>query len=564
MKRKILVVDDQEVNRLILSEILKDDYDILEAEDGVKALEIIGALKNDLSAVILDIVMPNKDGFEVLKEIRKDQTLASLPVIVATQHEGEESELKSLTMGASDFISKPYNAKIIIHRLKNLIKLREATITIGLVEMDMLTGILNREGFFNKVSEALKSDPEGEYDLVALNIERFKIINDAYGDAEGDNLLIEIAWILNGIAAETGAIVGRMQADQFMFMLRRDKGRLSEIIDDICDKMSDYPIPMKIEVKFGIYEISDDKMSVNQMCDRAWLAAKEVTGIVNETYLVYRESMHDKIVKEQNILNEMSRSLVDGHFHVYLQGKYEVATGRIAGAEALIRWIHPEFGFMTPGDFIPVFEKNGFISHIDMFVWDRVCELIAEWKDRFDKLIPVSVNVSRKDLYNENLPQILMYTLDKHGIEPQWIHLEITETAYTDDSEQLIEMVSTLKDMGFIFEMDDFGSGYSSLNMLSDMPVDILKLDMKFIQNSQQNDNGMKIIQFVIMLAKWLNLPVVAEGVETEEQLNFLKTIGCTYAQGYYYSKPLPVDEFVNIFTNGEIVDPDDEMMKLG
>ena len=239
----------------------------------------------------------------------------------------------------------------------------------------------------------------------------------------------------------------------------------------------------------------------------------------------------------------MEAAIKEKQFRIFFQPKYDLNTEQIVGAEALVRWNHPVQGFLLPNNFIPVYEKNGFITDVDTYVWERTCEVIAQWKDMGLKRVPVSVNVSRKDIYNTDLPKTLGRILDKYKLEPQDLHLEITETAYTEDSLQLIEGVLKLKERGFVIEMDDFGSGYSSLNMITELPIDILKLDMRFIQAKQKPQSTVDMIKFVIDLAKKLDFEVIAEGVETKEQAQMLRNLGCDYAQGYYYSKPVPCED---------------------
>ncbi|MCD7907270.1 MAG: EAL domain-containing protein, partial [Clostridium sp.] len=261
-------------------------------------------------------------------------------------------------------------------------------------------------------------------------------------------------------------------------------------------------------------------------------------------FATYDDKLRNKLLREQAITDGMESALEEGQFVIYLQPKYRIQDFKLAGAEALIRWNHPEWGFQSPAEFIPLFEKNGFITKLDQFVWDRTCAALRKWDDLGIPPIAVSVNVSRADIYNANLADFLVGTVNKYGLPPSRLHLEITESAYTEDPNQIIETVVNLRKLGFIIEMDDFGSGYSSLNMLNEMPLDILKLDMKFIQSETAKPNKQGILRFIMGLARWMKLSVVAEGVETPEQMERLREIGCDYAQGYYMAKPMPCDEF--------------------
>ena len=254
--------------------------------------------------------------------------------------------------------------------------------------------------------------------------------------------------------------------------------------------------------------------------------------------------LRSKLLREQEIVDSMESALTEGQFEIYLQPKYSIKKNRMVGAEALIRWNHPQWGLQSPALFIPLFERNGFITRLDQYVWDQTCAVMRDWAERGLPPLPISVNVSRADIYNVDLADILTGLLQKYGLLPSSLHLEITESAYTENPRQIIDTVSRLRGMGFVVEMDDFGSGYSSLHMLHEMPVDILKLDMKFIQSEPATLVNQEIMRFIISLANLMKLGVVAEGVETAEQLERLREIGCECVQGYYFSKPLPVKEF--------------------
>ncbi|MEA4971600.1 MAG: EAL domain-containing protein [Candidatus Metalachnospira sp.] len=560
--RKILIVDDQPINRQILCKLLCAEYDTISASNGKEALDILHKEKLGISAILLDIVMPILDGYSVLAELKKDEVLCNIPVIVATQKYGDKSEEKALSLGASDFVTKPYKPEIIRHRLRNLINMHEARETVDIVEKDILTGLLNKEAFYHKASEIILQNPKTDYDIIALDVERFKLINDTYGIHEGDKLLKYIAGKINKISETEDCLCARTNADKFIVLMKRTTNCTQKTISDAINNISDYPLSMKIHIKFGIYEIDDRSIPVTSMCDRAILAANEAKGQYGKSYTYYDDSIRKRLVIEQRITDEMNTALVENQFKVFLQPKYDLVTENISGAEALVRWIHPEWGFMSPAQFIPIFERNGFITELDIFVWDKTCEIIAEWINKANKWVPVSVNVSRKDIYNENLPEILINIVKKHGLQPKNLHLEITETAYTEDSQQLIDVVTKLKELGFTIEMDDFGSGYSSLNMLSELPIDILKLDMNFIQTKNKQNRTKNIMSFIIGLAKWLNLFVVAEGVETKEQVDVLKKLNCNYVQGYYFARPMKASEFTEMLLNSEIssmINPNDK-----
>lgn len=545
-QRQVLVVDDQEINRKILIKILESDYDVITAENGEEALSILHSVGEGISAILLDIMMPILDGYGVLEVLAKDAFSSRIPVLVTSQKDGEDSELKALNFGASDFVSKPYNADILKKRLNNLIVMHEATITVNILKRDVLTGLYSKEAFMHMVDLRLKREMNKKYDIVALDIVNFKLVNDTYGVEEGNKLLGYLADKLEIITKKKHNLCARVYADQFLLFMERTESYLECMVDDIESSMIAYPVDMKLHVKFGIYNVDDINVNVNAMCDRAVMAVKSIKSDFNKQYAYYDDSFREKMLVEQEITNDIDLALKDNQFKVYLQPKYNILEGKLAGAEALVRWIHPEKGFMNPGQFISILEKNGFITDLDIYVWNKTCEYIARWIKTGKKYVPVSVNVSRKDVYKQNLPEILMDIVTAHGLLPKHLHLEITESAYTENQEQLLSVVEKLKEQGFIIEMDDFGSGYSSLNMLSEFPIDILKLDMKFIQNSGSNIKNRSIMSSVIDLAKKIDLSVVAEGVEEQSQVTMLKGMGCDMVQGYYFAKPLTEEEFRN------------------
>ena len=289
------------------------------------------------------------------------------------------------------------------------------------------------------------------------------------------------------------------------------------------------------------------------MCDRALLAAVSIKGNYDCRMIQFNDKMHEKMMMEQKIINTMVESLEKGEFMVYLQPKVEIDTGRIIGAEALVRWNHPKLGIISPCDFIPVFEQNGFIYTVDLYVWEKACSMMRAWRMAGLTEIPVSVNVSRTDLYHEDLPDRLVQLTETYGLSPQALHLEITESVYVRDASQMLIAIKRLKKAGFMIEMDDFGSGYSSLNILYELPIDVMKLDMMFLGRADHEARRRTVMRLVINLAKELNLQIIAEGVETEEQAQLLKCLGCGLAQGYLYGRPVPEPEFTRCLPMKEI-----------
>ena len=542
-KKKILVVEDNELNRELLCQILSSEYNVLEAENGQAALDILKQYGEGISLILLDIVMPVMDGYTFLSVMKAEPAFSSIPVIVATQNDGESDEVAALSHGAADFVAKPYKPQIILHRAANIINLRETAAMINLIQYDRLTGLYSKEFFYQMVKDILLRNPDREYDIICSDIENFKLINDVFGVPTGDRLLCAVGDMYRQ-RAEGRGICGRLNSDRFACLIERCGDYTDEMFIEASEQVNEEANIKNIAMKWGVYTIVDSSISVEQMCDRALLAACSIKGQYGKYFAEYDDMLRNMMLKKQAITDCMESALDQKQFQVYYQPKYRISDEKMAGAEALVRWKHPEWGMQSPAEFIPLFEENGFITKLDQFVWDKVCSDMKEWDAKGFPQIAVSVNVSRADIYNADLAGILKETVKKYGLPAARLHLEITESAYTENPKQIIDMVSLLRDIGFVIEMDDFGSGYYSLNMLNEMPIDILKLDMKFIRSETAKPNSQGILQFIIDLARWMHLDVVAEGVETAEQLERLRQIGCDYVQGYYFARPMPCEEF--------------------
>ena len=546
MSKKILIVDDNEMNRAILCGALGEEYDILEATNGEEAITVLFRHHKMLSAVLLDLVMPVMDGFEVLRRMRANPSLAQIPVIVATAASDSNIEVRALSLGANDFVIKPYNPDIIRHRLRNTINLRETASTVNALQRDKLTGLYNRDGFFDKAEALLREHPPGYYIMAAIDIDNFKIINDQYGAAAGDRLLKQVGKIIERDMNCVDAICSRVSADNFAALYPADmikKGRdfLTEIRSiKIAPTVKHSAIPFSV----GRCHVTDLTLPVNAIYDRAFVAKQSVKGRYDEHLAYFDESMMEKLIREQRIVSEMDAALAAGQFEVWLQPQFDHVSGTLAGAEALVRWRHPERGLIPPGEFIPVFERNGFIYKMDKYVWEQTCILLRKWLDAGLEPLPVSVNISRYDLFRESLVDVISSLVRKYDIPARLLRLEITESAFAKSTAKVISVVKSLVSGGFTIEIDDFGSGYSSLNTLKDVPAQIVKLDMRFLESGDNSKCGGSILESVVRMTKWLGMDVIAEGVEERAQADFLKSIGCTCLQGYFYARPMPVPEY--------------------
>ena len=412
-----------------------------------------------------------------------------------------------------------------------------------LAAYDELTGIYNKQAFYAKTKEMLLDNPDKNFDLLRINIERFKVLNDLFGESTGDKLLRYIGKFLKEINLPL-CVSGRLYADNFVVCYEAGKGDSRRMINTLQMVADSFAINNRTILSFGLYRIDDKTLPVSVMCDRANMALWKAKGNFKNPYCEYDEKMRQQVLKEQKIINAMEMAIQNKEFTLYLQPKYDIEKGTIIGAEALVRWISLENGFISPGDFIPVFENNGFVYEVDKFIWEESCRYLRKWLDEGREVHPISVNVSRIDLYVPKLVQHLVDLREKYQLPSQYLELEITESAYTEDPEQIITITRQLREAGFVILMDDFGTGYSSLNMLKDIQIDVLKLDMGFLKSSDYSAKGGNILTAILKMAESLKMQTIAEGVETKEQVEFLKSIGCRYVQGFYYSKPLPVGEF--------------------
>ena len=411
-------------------------------------------------------------------------------------------------------------------------------------ETDTLTGLYNAETFFAVTAQTIQLAPPGTYVLATIDIEHFKIFNDIYGYNEGDKLLQFIGLILKDITTRYHGICSRLDGDRFACVLPANIDLEKDFAEDFQNRLNDYPLTNQITGCIGIYHINDLSFPVYMMCDCARLASENVRGHYKTHVATYSAKQHSLFLQEHGIVSTMVYALEHGQFHIYIQPKNNLLTGKVTGGEVLVRWIHPEKGMIPPSNFIPIFEKNGFTTKLNLYVIKETCKTLKRWKEEGKSILPVSVNISKLDFYIPSLADEICNLCDTYGIDHKYLQLELTEGAYADDPDFINRQLLTLQKYGFKILMDDFGTEYSSLSMLKNSPVDILKLDIHFLSKADSYNRGNKIISSVVNLATDLGMELIAEGLETAEQANFLRSIHCEQAQGFYFSKPLPVLEF--------------------
>ena len=411
-------------------------------------------------------------------------------------------------------------------------------------DYDSMTGLYNSETFYRKTNEIIHLKPDQQFVIVSVDIDRFRLINDRYGIDAGNRALKALGKTIREVAP-VDCIAKRYQSDIFSVLLSYEADQdLIDYMTRLSNAMRDSKVlPVPITLTYGIYKISDRDIPVRLMCDRARAVKKQVKSNALTNYAVYDDVIRLKLREQAEIEEEMENALANGEFTMYLQPQIDIKSQKLIGAEALVRWKHPIKGVMVPAQFLGLFESNGFITKMDLYIWEEACKYLKELKDR-GIFIPVSVNISRIHIGKTELSQVLMGLVKKYGIDPEYLELEITENLFIDDVDELFEEMAELKSHGFKILMDDFGSGYSSLNMLRNAPVDTLKIDRFFLDEIMSTDRGKIIVEASVRMAKQLGLSVIAEGVETKEQLDFLAGIDCDVAQGYYYSRPIATSEF--------------------
>ena len=398
--------------------------------------------------------------------------------------------------------------------------------------------------------------PNESFLLVYGDIDRFKVYNDLFGAPAGDRLLADIGAMIRDLMP-AGAAAARLRADHFVCCCSRSSFDPDRMLAALDAWFASYREDFTFFVRLGIFPIDDPSLDVNLMCDRALLALRSAkSGYVGSKYVFYDEKLRSSVLKEQELAGEMIAALEGGQFVPYFQPQYRYATGRMIGAEVLARWNHPAKGLLGPTEFIPVFERNGLVATFDYYMWEQACRCLRMWIDgRGVEGAPrLSVNLSRADIYRSDLCTYLEGLIERYDVPAELLHLEITESAYMEAPEQLIGAVTKLRAAGFVVEMDDFGSGYSSLNTLKDVPVDVLKLDMGFLGASASSRGGL-ILASVVRMARWLDLPLIAEGVETKQQAAYLASVGCDYMQGYLFSKPVDRETFEKLLEGTAVED---------
>lgn len=543
--RRVLVVEDEAVNQRLLSRYLENSYSVVLASTGREAMELVQQQFETISLILLDLNLPDLHGLEILRWLNANPRYARVPVIVITAD--SKAEVDCLTQGAIDFIPKPYPPQeVVLARILRIVELSEDRDTLRWTERDHLTGLYNKE-FFYRYSAMLDDHHKSLLtDALVLDVIHFHTINDRFGRAYGDRVLRQISEQVLDWVSDSGGIACRSEADTF-FIYCPHQSDYSAILEKLSVCMDDADGGgSRVRLRMGVYSVVDKSLDMERRFDRAKMAANTVRGSITNTIGIYDQSAYEEELLAEQLIEDFPAALREKQFQVYYQPKFNTRseTPVLCSAEALARWRHPKLGMVNPGVFIPLFENNGLIQALDYYIWSEAAAQVRKMRDTLDIHIPVSINISRIDLMDPGIMEKLQGLLMENGLDYDSLLLEITESAYTEHSEQMIETVKGLRALGFCIEMDDFGTGYSSLNMLASLPIDVLKLDMQFIRNAFREQKAKRLLEAIIALADFIDVTCIAEGVETAEQVNALRQMGCYIIQGYYFSRPLPAPDY--------------------
>lgn len=430
---------------------------------------------------------------------------------------------------------------------RTLAEVRDANNIVALLERDRLTGLYTMAGLLHHAHVAAATAAVDEpFDVIMFAVQGLRQVKEAFGHKTGEELQRRVALFATGIDMQGEVLFARADADAFYAVASTRRAFAEALRDSLATYLADYPLAVRLRPVVAVCAGNAPGTELEEACNRARMAFDEArAGVDSVTY--YSPDLVEQSLRRHELLDEVPEALAEGQFKLYLQSKVDMATGQVIGAEALIRWMHPTLGFVSPGDFIPLLEREGRIYDVDRYIWEQACKIQRARANAGKPLLPISVNVARGDFYEKDLAESLLDMVRRNGIGPEAIRLEVLERAYAQDSGELAQRLAQLREAGFVIEMDDFGTGESTLAMLSEMPIDVLKLDRGFVMNGLDDPRRRIVIESVVQMAHRLDILVIVEGVETREQERYLLEMGCRYAQGFLYAKPQPADYFLNL-----------------
>ncbi len=563
----IMMIDDEPINTDMVQIFLEEEgyKHFITTDDSVHAFDLIANKQPDV--VLLDLIMPEVNGFEILTRVRGNEKLKYTPIIILTSSTDADTKLKALRLGANDFLSKPVDPSELVLRIRNTLAAK--VYQDRLAYFDALTDLPNRQTFMNHLDWAShRAKREGLTGaILKLDLDRFKEINDTLGPEVGDVLLKEIAQRLKECLRYSDT-VGRFGQDFSQTSLSRIGGNEFTVLFPAIKQVEDItPIARRIlkviepachpehyelyiTGSIGISVFPADGEETNTLIKHADVAMSHAKLKGGNQIQFYSDGLSNKSVERLKLANELRKAPERDELELYFQPKVDVKSGKIIGAEALMRWNHPELGLVSPGIFIPLAEETGLLPILDDWGFQTTCQQLIAWQATGVQAIPVSVNITSQSFRQGRVIGSVRKALNKTGLDPKWIKLELTENTVMENAKENIELLNRLKEMGISLSIDDFGTGYSSLSYLNRFPIDELKIDRSFISVILDQPANLAIVKAIIAMAHSLELNIVAEGVETKEQLIALQKLNCPEYQGFYFSKPVPSETFLKLLKN--------------
>lgn len=544
MKSNILIVDDVQMNREFLKRILEEEYYIYEAENGKKALEILEKEDILFHLMLLDSHMPEMDGYEVLEYMQNNKKFENLPIVIISNETADAAVLNAYELGATDVISRPFSEKMVLHRIRKVLALSEYNFT------DFLTGGLNWEGFIRQAAIVLKNKEQmPKYAMLFIDVNNFRAVKEILGFDIAEWLLRDFYIVLEESTLHP-LVLARVEQNKFVCLIERKNLDLDVLCKLMKSNMPCIGTQIDLYGTCGIYYIDDTDLQVANMVDRAKTAQQHIVDEYTKPYQEYSASLDQNYIDQAEVLTDFKKAIEEHEFEIYYQPIIRADTEKLVSGEALIRWIHPQKGMIKPGLFLPVLEKNGYISKLEEYIIDEVYHFIRQRCIQGQAVVPISINLSWMDFYDENLMHKILTYMQDDTIPKGIMQYEITETSVAALEQNPTELLEAMQHHGARVFLDDFGSGYSSYSVLRNYNFDVLKLDMSFVRQIETSAKNRSIVRSIIDMGHQLGMKVVAEGVETQKQFQFLKESDCDYIQGYIFSKPLSKVDFIRLVEN--------------
>ncbi len=547
----ILIADDDPSIRLLLRHAMeKEGFSVVEVVNGIEAIQAVE--KHQPSLVLMDAVMPEMDGFTATSTLLEINEYRDLPVLIITSLDDDQSVARAFQSGAVDYISKPVNWSVLKHRVRRILHASETDRQIRhLAYHDTLTGLPNRLLFMDRLDQAITRAIRSRnlFALMYIDIDHFKVINESMGHDIGDDLLLKITDRLQDCIRQSDTI-GRLGGDEFAIILENlqvpeDVTLVARhVLSGLSQSVTISDLDVNISASIGISVYPDDGVTLGQLLKHADTAMYKAKEQGRNTFQFYTQEMSELAMRRLELENSLRNAIEKNELMLYYQPKYNLASSRCWGMEALVRWDHPEKGLILPDEFIPLAEETGLIVQLDQWVIRNACEQLSRWKQQGYAASNLSINVSARHFQEQTLTQLVQQVLEDTGLNATEIEIELTESTLVNNHANARAVLNNLHNMGLRIALDDFGTGYASMAYLKDFPIDTVKIDRSFVWGIPEDKENMAIVKAIVGLADSLDLALIAEGIETKEQVSFLNSIGCSHGQGYYWSKPVSALHF--------------------